>query len=145
VAYKPKFPAIRPQDVKISDTLAKLMAGDKRQVALHRVLGCAADIDNEHTVASHIQKVFDTLIENYPDNALDKFEEVSYLIRKKADISQFLKVDHTRSNHEMAKANSEFIKEKMMPLFKKTKGEGDDGEDPPETPPVCIIQDLRAD
>lgn len=92
-AYKPKNPAIRPQDVKINDTLTKLMAGDRRQVTLHRLLGSVSDIDNEHSVAEHLQKVFNVLIENYPDNGLEKLEEVSYLIRKGQDLSKFLKVD----------------------------------------------------
>lgn len=52
--YQPKFPPIKPSDVKISNNLAKLMAGDKRQVALHRMLSSTADIDNEHTCGEHI-------------------------------------------------------------------------------------------
>ena len=96
-AYKPKFPPIKPNDVKLSDTLKHLMGADRRQVALHRMLASTADIDNEHTVAEHLQKVFNVLIENYPNTALDKLEEVSYLIRKGQDLSQFLKVDHSRT------------------------------------------------
>ena len=142
--YQPKFPPIKPHDVKISDALAKLMAGDRRQVTLHRMLGSSADIDNEHTIAEHIQKVFDTLIENYPDSAYEKFEEVSYLIKKGKDLSQFLKVDYSRSLRDSAKEKNKFIEEKMRPLFHKPKAE-EDGEEPPETPPVCAIQDLLAD
>ena len=125
VGHIPKNPHIRPQDVVISENLAKLMAGDVRQVQLHRVLGSAADIDNERTVAEHIQKVFNVLIENCPHQALEKFEEVSFLIRNGQDLSQFLKVDHTRSYIEQAKDLAAFI-EKTMPLFVKPKPEGDD-------------------
>ena len=53
-AYIPKNPIIRPEDVKISAIMAQLMQGDLSQVKLHRTLGSAADIDNEHTVAEHI-------------------------------------------------------------------------------------------
>lgn len=73
------------------------------------MLASTADIDNEHTVAEHLQKVFNVLIENYPNNALEKLEEVSYLIRKGQDMSQFLKVDHSRTYREQAKDLSDFI------------------------------------
>ena len=136
-SYVPKNPHVRPQDVQISENLAKLMQGDMRQVQLHRVLGSAADIDNEHSCAEHIQKVFNVLIENCPNQGLEKFEEVSYLIRHGQDLSKFLKVDYTRSYREQAKDLEQFI-EQTMPLFQKPKPENDD-EEPPETPPVCGI------
>jgi len=67
-----------------------LMKGDQTQEKLHRVLGSAADLENENTVADHMQKVFTVLIESYPDCALQKLEEVSYLIRKGHDLTRFL-------------------------------------------------------
>ena len=107
------------------------------------MLASTADIDNEHTVAEHLQKVFNVLIENYPNNALEKLEEVSYLIRKGQDMSQFLKVDHSRTYREQAKDLSDFIS-KTMPLFAKPKVEDEDA-DPVEPTPVCAIQDLLSD
>ena len=83
---------IRPADVKISKIMQDLMNGDKQQEKLHRTLGSASDIDNEHTVADHMQKVFAVLIDSYPDQALKKLEEVSYLIRKGHDLNRFLTV-----------------------------------------------------
>ena len=68
--YIPKNPMIRPADVKISEIMQGLMKDDKQQEKLHRVLGSAADLDNEHTVADHMQKVFAVLIDSYPDCAL---------------------------------------------------------------------------
>lgn len=59
---------------------------------MHRILGSSTDIDNTHSVADHIQKVFDVLIDSYPDCALEKLEEVSYLIRNGHDLSKFLTV-----------------------------------------------------
>lgn len=91
---------IRPEDVKINAVMAQLMAGDIAQVKLHRTLGAAADIDNEKTVAEHIQKIFDVLIESYPDCALEKIEEVSYLIRNGHDLSKFLSIDISRDYKE---------------------------------------------
>ena len=47
-----------------------LMENDKAQEKLHRVLGSAADLDNENTVADHMKKVFEVLIDSYPHCAL---------------------------------------------------------------------------
>lgn len=77
------------------------------------------------------------LIENYPNNGLDKLEEVSYLIRKGQDMSQFLKVNHSRNYKEQAKDLASFI-EKTMPLFVRPKPENEE-EEVPETPAVCSI------
>lgn len=108
---------IRPADVKISKIMQDLMKGDKTQEHLHRVLGSAADLDNENTVAEHMQKVFTVLIESYPDCALQKLEEVSYLIRNGHDLTKFLTVGGlNRDYKEQAKDLDEFIK-KTQPLF----------------------------
>ena len=60
---------IRPQDVEISKIMQDLMKDDKAQENLHRQLASSADIDNEKTVAEHLEKVFAVLIESYPDCA----------------------------------------------------------------------------
>jgi hypothetical protein len=43
---------------------------------------------------THLQEVFKILILHYPDNALEKLEEVSFLLKNadKLDISKFLKL-----------------------------------------------------
>ena len=61
---------IRPQDVEISKIMQDLMKDDKAQENLYRQLASSADIDNEKTVAEHLEKVFAVLIESYPDCAL---------------------------------------------------------------------------
>lgn len=141
--YIPKNPMIHPADVKISEIMQKLMENDPKQENLHRVLAASADIDNEHTVAEHIQKIFTILIESYPHRALEKLEEVSYLIRKGHDLTKFLQLGINRDCREQAKDLASYI-EKTQPLFIKPKAE-EEGEDPPETPPVCNMQDLLAD
>lgn len=83
------------------------------------------------------------LIESYPNKALEKLEEVSYLIRKGHDLSKFLKVGVNCDYKTQAKDLVAYI-EKTQPLFKKPVGE-EEGEEPPETPPVCAIQDLLSD
>ena len=115
-AYIPRKPLIRPEDVKINEAMAKLMEGDLAQVHLHRILGAAADLDNENTVAEHIQKVFAVLIESYPHCAVQKIEEVSYLIRKGHDLSKFLSIDATRDHTAQANDLAAYI-EKTRPIF----------------------------
>ena len=66
----PKNPMIRPAEVEISKIMQDLMKNDSAQEHLHRILGSAADIDNEKTVADHMQKVFEVLVESYPHCAL---------------------------------------------------------------------------
>ena len=119
------------------------MDNDLKQENLHRVLAASADIDNEHTVAEHMQKIFSILIESYPHCALEKLEEVSYLIRKGHDLTKFLQLGINRDCREQAKDLASYI-EKTKPLFIKPKAE-EEGEDPPESPPVCNMQDLLAD
>jgi hypothetical protein len=46
------------------------------------------------SLLAHIKKVFKMLVKHYPGNALQKVEEVSYLIRNSEDhhIDEFLKI-----------------------------------------------------
>lgn len=48
---------------------------------------------------AHMQEVFKVLILHYPDNALEKLEEVSFLLKNANayDIEQFLKMSDIRS------------------------------------------------
>ena len=122
------------------------MAGDKVQEELHRTLASATDLDNEKSVADHMQKVMAVLIDSYPDCALEKLEEVSFLIRNGHDLSKFLIVNGIdRDYRSQAKDLAAYI-EKTVPLFVKPKG-GDDEEEEVEAdaPVVCMIQDLLAD
>lgn len=110
---------------------------------MHRILGSSTDIENTVNVAEHIQKVFKVLIDSFPDCALQMLEEVSFLIKKGHDLSRFLAVEVNRDCKQQAADLASYI-EKTMPLFKKPVAE-EEGEDPPETPPVCNIQDLVGD
>jgi len=142
-AYIPKNPIILPHEVKLSKIMQDLIGKDKRQEHLHRILASAADKDNQFTVAAHMQKVFKVLIESYPNNALEKLEEVSYLIKHGNDLSAFLKTSQDCDYKAQARDLAAFI-EKAQPLFQKAKAE-EEGEEPPEAAPVCSIQDLLAD
>lgn len=84
------------------------------------------------------------LIESYPDCALAKFEEVSYLIRNGCDLEKYLVIGGLHRSSKAAAANMKDFVEKTTPLFKKPVAE-EDGDEPPEVPAVCSIQDLLAD
>jgi hypothetical protein len=53
-------------------------------------------------LAEHLQKLFNFLVLHYPGQALEKFEEASYLLRTGGDISKFLKVDDNRDYKNIA-------------------------------------------
>ena len=58
--------------------------------------------DKSDNLLDHMETVFDELINHFPKNSLDKFEEVSYLKKNKAELSDYLKVDDNRNYTEMA-------------------------------------------
>ena len=62
---------------------------------------------------SHLQEVFSKLILHYPDNALDKFEEVSYLIKNAGALtpSEFLNMKDERSRRNVSDDQLDHIKE----------------------------------
>ena len=142
--YVPKNPMIRPEEVKISELMQELMGDDKQQEQLHRVLGSTTDRDNENALADHIQKVFEVLIDSYPGKALEKLEEVSWLIRNGHDLSKFLTLSLNRDYRTAAGDLASYI-EKTTPLFIAPKAGEDDDDAPAESAPVCSIQDLLAD
>ena len=88
------------------------------------------DKDNKTDLAEHVQNVMDVLIDSYPDEAIKRFEEVSYLLKKGEDLSKFLKVKDERNYSELAGCLSEYI-EKGQGLFKAPVAE-EEGEEPPE-------------
>jgi len=62
---------------------------------------------------NHLQEVFKKLILHYPDQAIDKLEEVSYLLKHKNDdspkLSDFLVLDEHRSYEDLAASSQEYI------------------------------------
>lgn len=57
---------------------------------------------------------------HYPDQALDKIEEVSYLLKQEnLDITRFLVIEDIRNYYTLASSLSDYI-QKMEPFFKVT-------------------------
>jgi len=97
---------------------------------------------------SHLQEVMKKLILHYPDNALEKLEEVSYLLKNADthDMEKFLKVSDMRNYKDVCSAMEGYIAT-MKGIFggKKAPAEGEEEEAPEEVPPVGFVPDLLAD
>lgn len=97
---------------------------------------------------SHIVECFNNLILYYPDDALDKFEEVSYLLKddnsfNKGRMREFLNFDNKIDYKTMTQVKAAYA-EKAAGLFSRAPN-GEDGEDPVEPSAAGKITDLNAD
>jgi hypothetical protein len=91
---------------------------------------------------SHLQEVFKKLILHYPDQALEKLEEVSYLVKHsgKLKIEDYLKLSDFRNYRDLSKEMKDYIKI-IKPLFGGVKPQGEDEEEaePTEAAPVGFV------
>lgn len=110
---------------------------------LHQVLSNARCSKTGQDLISHLEKVFKELILHYPDRALEKFEEVSFLIKHGKDLSEFLKTEDWR-DYKLLSADLQEYNAKVKALFELPQAE-EEGEEPPEIAPVGFVQDLLAD
>lgn len=59
------------ESVELTETMKKLLANNKDQEHLHRVLAVNEQYgDSGKNLADHVQNVLDVLIDSYPDKAL---------------------------------------------------------------------------
>ena len=99
---------------------------------------------------THLQSVFKKLILHYPDQALEKLEEVSYLLKHNDvhKLEDFLKVSDFRNYKDVCGEMNGYI-EKMKTQFgaKKAAAEGEEAEEeaPEEVAAVGLVPDLLAD
>jgi len=61
-------------------------------------------------LAEHLQKMFNFFILHYPGQALQKFEEVSFLIKRGEDVSKYLKIDDDHDYRQLAANLEEYSK-----------------------------------
>lgn len=59
---------------------------------------------------AHLKEVFEHLILHDPSLALERFEEISYLIKQGEDPSKFLNTEDIRNYKEVAKDQEEYGK-----------------------------------
>ena len=94
----------------------------------------------------HLQEVFKTLIMHYPNNALEKIEEVSYLIKNKGDIDidKYLKTSDLRNHRGVCELMKEYCTY-MTAQFPQPPVVNPDDEDPGEpepTEPINYVPDM---
>lgn len=97
---------------------------------------------------THLQEVFKNLILHYPDQSLEKLEEVSYLL-KNADshqIDQFLKITDMRNYKDICTQMTDYTKMMQEQFGKKAAAEGEEeAEEPEAAAPVGFVPDLLED
>ena len=140
-------PQKKLDSVILDETMQKLLANDRDQEHLHRLLAVNEDPSGETNLANHVQNVVDILIDSYPDKALSKIEEVSTCLKMGDKVDKFLKVKEDRNYLDVARNMTEY-NQKAMALFPKKKEkteDDDDNGDGDEPQPVTFVSDLMAD
>lgn len=91
---------------------------------------------------SHLLEVFNLLILHYPDDSLDKLEEVSYLIKFKdsRNINEWLLIEEFWNFKETCKNKADFVA-KARKNFELPQPDEEGGE-VPEVPTVNAVPDL---
>jgi radial spoke head protein 4/6 len=110
---------------------------------LRKVLKQSTNKQGEGNLEDHLQKLFNFLILHYPNQALEKFEEASYLIKNGKDISKFLKVSDDRDYRDLFESLQEYTTQMQKKFAKPQPNE--DGEMPEEPAPVNYVSDLLKD
>ena len=83
---------------------------------------------------AHIKRVFEHLILHNPDRALERFEEISYMIKKKMDVGEFLKMEDVRDYKPLAEQAASYTAA-VQPYF--ALGEPDDDGNIPQPEPLA--------
>lgn len=98
---------------------------------------------------AHLQEVVSKLILHYPNQAYDKLEEVSYLLKHQDTLrmNDFLKLEDFRNYHEVCREMDGYctaLKYQFGARKPAAEGEDEDAE-PEEVPAVGQVPDLLAD
>jgi radial spoke head protein 4/6 len=98
------------------------------------------------SIEAHLQKVFKQLIIHYPTDALERIEEVSYLIKQGHDLNDYLKLQDDRTYRQVSLNQSNYTStaSKHFPKQAVNAG-GEEGEEPEQAAPVGFVQDLMAE
>lgn len=91
---------------------------------------------------THLLEVFNIIILHYPEDALDKLEEVSYLVKHKGSktMKEWLLVEEFWNFKKSCSNKADFI-ERARKHFELPKAE-EEGAEAPEIPPVNQVPDL---
>lgn len=110
---------------------------------LKKVLQGAVNKQGQGNLEEHLQKLFNFLILHYPQQAIEKFEEASYLIKHGMPLDQFMKIKDDRDYHQLVK-DLETYTAKMQATFRGPVSEDPENEEAPEVAPVGYVADLAA-
>ena len=122
----------------------------KARADLTRVL--QAKLNNKPSIYDHIVKVVDRIVTSCPDQAIERFEEISYLI-KNGDLvrlEDFVKCSDQRNyaihDNEMADASKEGIEElrKMFPAQSSAAAGGEEEGGGEGGSALGLVQDLTS-
>ena len=69
--------------------------------------------DRKRSMLDHMHDVFEQLILHYPQNSIDKLEEVSYLLKRREDLSKYLRVADNRNYMANANCSKDYIAKGM--------------------------------
>lgn len=83
------------------------------------------------------------MILNSPDKALERFEEISWIIKKGKDPSEFLRCNDNRNYLEVSKDQEEYVK-KVSPHFAQPEAD-EEGVVPQPDPLGTQVQDLTSE
>lgn len=79
----------------------------------------------------HIKKVFEHMILYSPDKALERFEEISYMIKNGMDPNEFFTIEDIRTYKDIAKVQEGYCK-KMKEHFAQPEADEDGNIPMPE-------------
>lgn len=92
------------------------------------------------SIQSHLNRIFNVMILHYPNNSLERFEEVSYLIKNRMDLKEYLKIEEIRTYSEVAKNELEYVARatKFFPKTSAISGE-EGGEEADAGAPIGTV------
>lgn len=95
---------------------------------------------------THLIECFNSLVMHYPDDAMDKFEEVSYLLKDsdKDKLRQFLNFDNKKDIRAPTECLKEYI-EKAVGIFPQKPEEGGDPDEQVEGMTAGKLSNLHND
>lgn len=114
-AAKPKRPRIQPPAPRPNRPRYAREMKDIDFNYLQRELDNIRSSSGE-SLYDHIKSVFEHLILHSPEKALDRFEEISYMIKHKLDINEFLRVEDCRDYKPVAATANDYTS-RMQPHF----------------------------
>jgi hypothetical protein len=85
------------------------------------------------------------MILHYPLNALDKLEEVSYLIKHGMELNDFLKIEEIKNYVDLAVNEQPYINAASKFFPKPPKQSEEDAEEVDSGSPIGFVQDLMAE